>query len=266
MSSLIDQINRTEMSKLSSVAHYSRRNDLSEAEQAALSSVALSAKGKRILDIGVGGGRTVAALTAVSRDYLGIDNSAAMVTACRKRFADHHFEEMDARAMPALPDASVQLAMFSCNGIGMVSHADRLLILREVFRVLAPGGVLLFSTHNQNSPDHTAGFQWPEFEPSANPARLLVRSTRFAKQAATRWVRRRRLRSLEIRTPQYSVINDVCHDYGVMLYYISLQEQRRQLESLGYARNALAFDLAGREVTTDSRDSSLMLAARKPKN
>ena len=266
MSLHIDQINRTEMSKLSSVAHYSRRNDLSDAEQAALNSVAHAAHGKRILDIGVGGGRTVPALTALSPDYLGIDNSAAMVKACQQRFAGHQFAELDARAMSALPDASVHLAVFSCNGIGMVSHADRLLILREVFRVLEPGGVLLFSTHNQNSPDHSAGFRWPEFEPSANPARLLVRLTRFARQASTRWVRRRRLRALEVRTPQYSVINDVCHDYGVMLYYISLAEQRRQLESLGYARDALAFDLAGREITTDSRDSSLMLVARKPKN
>lgn len=265
MSHPIDQINCTEMSKLSSVEHYSRRADLSDAEQAALSSVALAATGKRILDIGVGGGRTVAALTAVSRDYLGIDNSAAMVNACRKRFADQQFAEMDARAMTALADASVHLAMFSCNGIGMVSHADRLLILREVFRVLEPGGVLLFSTHNQNSPDHSVGFQWPALELSTNPARLLVRLTRFARQTSVRWLRRRRLRSLEIRTPQYSVINDVCHDYGVMLYYISLPEQRRQLESLGYARNALAFDLAGREITLESRDSSLMLVARKPK-
>jgi ubiquinone/menaquinone biosynthesis C-methylase UbiE len=260
----VDQVNRSEMSKPSAVAHYSRREDLSAAEAAALSGVASAAHGKKILDIGVGGGRTVAALKKISLHYLGIDNSAAMVSACQRRFADTSFEVMDARAMSSVSDASVHLAMFSCNGIGMVSHADRLLILQEVFRVLEPGGVFLFSTHNQNSADCEAGFQWPEFEVSGNPARFLVRLARFCKQVPVRWTRRRKLRSLEIRTPQYSIVNDVCHDYGVMLYYISLTEQRRQLEALGYARNAVAYDLAGALVTADSKDGSLMLVARKP--
>ena len=145
------------------MAHYCPPppSDLSEAAQTALSSVALGAKGKRNLDIGVGSGHTVAASTAVSGDHLGIDhigidNSAAVVSACQTRFADQHCPEVDARVMPALPDASVQLAMFSCNGIGKVSHADRPLILREVFRVLQRGECWLFSTPSQNSPDATA--------------------------------------------------------------------------------------------------------------
>jgi ubiquinone/menaquinone biosynthesis C-methylase UbiE len=260
----IDQVNRRQMNKLGSVAHYSRRDDLSAAEQAALSAVAAQAQGQRILDIGVGGGRTVRALREISTNYLGIDNSDRMISACQRRFTGAQFEVMDARAMTTLPDASVQMAMFSCNGMGMVSHEDRLLILRDVFRVLKPGGVFLFSTHNQGSLDHSAGFQWPELELSANPARLLVRIARFGKQVPLRWLRRRQLKALEIRTPEYSVINDVCHDYGVMLYYIGLREQRLQLQALGFAENALAFDLQGRQITGDTSDNSIMLVARKP--
>jgi ubiquinone/menaquinone biosynthesis C-methylase UbiE len=260
----IDQVNRREMNKPGCVAHYSRRDDLSAAEQAALSAVATQAKGRRILDIGVGGGRTVRALREVSSDYLGIDNSEAMVSACQRRFPGAQFHVMDARAMTALPEASVHLAMFSCNGIGMVSHEDRLLILREVFRVLNHDGVFLFSTHNQGSPDHSAGFQWPELELSANPIRLLMRMARFGKQVPLRWLRRRQLQALEIRTPEYSVINDVCHDYGVLLYYIGLHQQRRQLQALGFAEDALAFDLQGRQITDDTSDNSIMLVARKP--
>ena len=62
--------------------------------------------------------------------------------------------------------------MFSCNGIGMVAHQDRLSIMREVHRLLKPGGVFLFSTHNQNCPDHSAGFRLPEFEFTRNPKLL----------------------------------------------------------------------------------------------
>ncbi len=260
----IDQVNRREMNKPASVAHYSWRDELSAAEQAALDSVAKLAAGRRVLDIGVGGGRTVRALRQLSSNYLGIDNSEAMVSACQRRFPQACFEVMDARAMTPLPDASVHLAMFSCNGIGMVSHEDRLLILLEVFRVLAPGGVFLFSTHNQNSPDYRAGFQWPEFEMSRNPARVLMRLARFGRQVPLRWMRRRQLRALEIRTPDYSVINDACHDYGVMLYYIGLRQQRAQLQALGFEANAVAFDLQGRQITGDPADNSIMLVARKP--
>lgn len=260
----IDQVNRSEMNKAASVAHYSRRDDLSAAEQAALSSIAAEAHDGHILDIGVGGGRTVRALREVSSNYLGIDNSAAMVSACQRRFSQARFEVMDARSMTPLPDASVHLAMFSCNGIGMVSHEDRLVILREVFRVLQPGGVFLFSTHNQNSPDHRAGFQWPDFDMSRNPARLLVRMARFSRQVPLRWMRRRQLQALEVRTRDYSVINDVCHDYGVMLYYIGLRQQREQLQALGFDANAVAFDLQGLQITDDTADNSIMLVARKP--
>jgi SAM-dependent methyltransferase len=264
MSTSIDQVNRREMNKSTSVAHYSRRDELSAAEQAALNIVATQAEGQRILDIGVGGGRTVRALREISSDYLGIDNSEAMVSACLHRHPDAQFQVMDARTMTTLSDASVQMAMFSCNGIGMVSHEDRLLILRNVFRVLKPGGVFLFSTHNQGSPDHGAGFQWPELELSANPARLLMRVARFGRRVPLRWLRRRQLQALEIRTPEYSIINDVCHDYGVLLYYIGLHQQRRQLQALGFEAHARAFDLQGREITDDSRDNSIMLVARKP--
>ena len=32
------------------------------------------------------------------------------------------------------------------------------------------------------------------------------------------------------------MINDKRHDYGTMLHYISLSNQRRQLETIGYAK------------------------------
>jgi ubiquinone/menaquinone biosynthesis C-methylase UbiE len=263
MSSAIDQINLAEMRKPSSVKHYSHNTELSDAERAALDCVAVRANGRRILDIGVGGGRTVQALLQVSPDYLGVDNSAEMVTACRGRYPGVAFEHADARAMSALPDASVHLAMFSCNGIGMVAHEDRLSIMREVHRVLEPGGVFLFSTHNQNCPDQSAGFKLPELELSRNPVRLAVRLMRFAWKVPVRLARRYRFRKHEVRTAEYSMINDVCHDYGVMLYYITLANQRRQLEAMGFEKDAEAFDGDGARMLGEGTHSSMMLIARK---
>lgn len=59
------------------------------------------------------------------------------------------------------------------------------------------------------------------------------------------------------------MINDVCHHYGTMLYYISLANQRAQLEQFGFQANAEAFDLAGHPFAADCGDSSITMVAFK---
>lgn len=264
MSESIDRINKTTMSAVAVVAHYTRPSELSRAEQATFERVAAVAKDQPILDIGVGGGRTVEALRLISQDYLGIDYSQAMVDACRQRFPGVRFEFADARALSGIADDSIFLAVFSCNGIGMVSHADRLLILREVLRVLRPGGIFVFSTHNRNSPEYRRGFQFPPFDWSFNPLRTAVRSLRFAKETVLRVRNRKRHHPHEIHTEDYSVINDVCHHYSTMLYYLTLEKQRQQLADAGYEPGAEAYDLNGQRVHDGTTDDSIALIARKP--
>jgi SAM-dependent methyltransferase len=261
----LDTINHGMMESRTAVAHYSKSERLSDAEAAALRSVAGEAAGKPILDIGVGGGRTVKSLVAVSSDYLGVDYSAAFVESVSRRYPGVRFRHADARDMPFLPEASIHLAMFSCNGIGMVSHEDRLKIMREVHRVLVPGGVFLFSTHNLDRSDDqsAARFRFPGFDFSRNPARLLVRSARFARGTAVRVYNRWRLRNHTERTPTYAILNDACHDHGVLLYHITLEQQRIQLEEAGYAPGALAFDEDGNIIDGRTEHSSLMMIARK---
>lgn len=262
----IDDVNIQAMRSSAAVAQYAWQNTLTLPERASLDQVAERARGRPILDIGVGGGRTVNALRAVSADYWGIDYSPEMLAVCTKRFPGVRFTQADARYLTAIEDSSIFLVMFSCNGIGMVNHADRLQILREVYRILAPGGVFLFSTHNQNCPDHTTGFQFPEFKFSFNPARLAVRTARLVRDTALRVRNRRRFGKLEMRGSDYSMINDVCHDYGVMLYYISLANQRRQLEAAGFQANADAYDGHGQLITADGTnhtESSIAFVAKK---
>lgn len=264
MSKPIDRINMRTMNDAAVVAQYSRPSGLSPAEQATLDRVAALAQGKPILDIGVGGGRTVEALLGISRDYLGIDNSQAMVDACRKRYPGVTFELADARALTGVADNSIFLAVFSCNGIGMVSHADRLLILDEVRRVLQPGGLFVFSNHNRNSPEFSRGFRFPTLAWSSNPLRLAVRTLRFAADTMLRIRNRSRFRPHEVHDEDYSIINDVCHHYGTMLYYVTMEKQRKQLASAGFEPDAEAFDLSGQPVHDSTRDDSIAYIARKP--
>lgn len=264
MSAMIDAVNLRTMNSKEAVAQYAYDESLTPAEQAILDRVVADARGKPILDIGVGGGRTVKPLLEVSTDYLGIDYSQGMLEIARRRYPSVRLEHADARDLYQIPDGSTYLVMFSMNGISMVGHEDRLLILKEIFRVLQPGGVFLFSTYNQASKPHDAGFRFPGFQPSKNPARLLVRSARFAHATALRLINRRRFKRHEVRTKAYSVINDRCHDYATMLYYIGLEAQRRQLEEAGFAKNAEAYDLKGQLIEATTIHDSMAFIARKP--
>ena len=121
-------------------------------------------------------------------------------------------------------------------------------IMSEVHRVLKPGGYFLFSTHNKNCPDSTAIFKLPEVAFSPNPVRLAFRLARAVRRTPLRLMRRLRMRRHEVRNSEFAMINDVCHDYGVMLYYITLDKQRLQLEKMGFSPDAEAFALDGNDA------------------
>lgn len=255
---IIDTINHGTMRN--AVSEYGEYTALTVVENIALAAIAERVKHKRILDLGIGGGRTVAALRAISTDYIGIDYVEEMVERCRRRFPDVRFETGDARAMPQFADASFDLIVFSCNGISMVDHAGRIAILNEVRRLLHPDGFFIFSTYNTNSPEHASLFAFPDFNKTINPAKFLVRAARFVVHTLHRIRNRFRYKKHEIRHGDYSIINDKCHHYSTMLYYTSFENQLRQLQAAGL--NCLsAYDLMGNVASAESTDDSLMFVA-----
>ena len=72
--------------------------------------------GKRILDIGCGGGRTSRILTHATESYTGIDYSEAMIRSCRKRFDKGSFLQLDVRDMHAFKSEQFDFVLFSFNG------------------------------------------------------------------------------------------------------------------------------------------------------
>src|SRR2546423_621717 len=66
-------------------------------EHSAIEEVERHARHQPILDIGVGGGRTIPILRRISRDYTGIDYIPELVLACRRRFPEAHVMLGDAR-------------------------------------------------------------------------------------------------------------------------------------------------------------------------
>lgn len=105
--------------------------------------------GARVLDLGMGTGRTYPALAALGGSYVGIDYAAAMVAAASAEYPDGDFRVGDASDLSAFGDASFDAVVFSYNGLDYLQPFElRERTLAEVMRVLRPGGVFLMSTHN----------------------------------------------------------------------------------------------------------------------
>lgn len=119
-----------------------------EGEQAAIDAMASELRGARVLDVGIGGGRTSRLLAPASSRYLGIDSSPQMVKLAQSRNPGLDLRIGDARHLSGLADGPWDVVVFSLNGIDAVDHDDRGRVLREFARVVPAGGTLLCSTLN----------------------------------------------------------------------------------------------------------------------
>jgi SAM-dependent methyltransferase len=245
-----------------SVDLYSVYVGLNAPEQRVFHELANEVRNKAILDLGVGGGRTTPALLQISADYLGVDYMPEMVDACRVRFPGIRFEHADARSMPQFPDKSFKLIVFACNGVSMVDHRGRIAILSEVRRLLAPDGIFVFSTYNKNCAEFERWFEFPALDYTWNPIRLAVRVARFATNTIRGLGNRLRFLRHEVHADEYSIINDRCHHYATMLYYISIEQQLKQLKAAGFATTPLIYDIAGKPAEASCRSDSLTYVVR----
>ena len=106
----------------------------------------------RVLDLGVGTGRTSTALAGRSSLYVGLDYAEEMVETARRSNPGLDLRVGDATDLRDFADESFEAVVFSYNGLDYI-HPDsaRSQGLREIRRVLVPGGVLLLARHNPRS-------------------------------------------------------------------------------------------------------------------
>ena len=184
--------------------------------------------GKRILDIGCGGGRTSRILTHATESYTGIDYSEAMIRSCRKRFDKGSFLQLDVRDMHPFKSEQFDFVLFSFNGLDYVpDQAGRLAGLGEIRRVLKRGGLFVFSSHNRNYERATSE---PQLGLSRNPVTQLMNIYLYLRRRRNR---RRNMR-FESHTEEYAVVNDLTHDYSLLTYYVRKAKQIRQLRHAGF--------------------------------
>ena len=208
------------------VALYAEMSDLFPPEETILRLMSPELRSARMLDLGVGAGRTTLHFAECVREYVGADYSESMIRECQRRFASHprplSFEVGDARALPMFANGSFDFILFSFNGIDYVNHADRLTIFREIRRVGRPGGWFCFSAHNLNFCAQLLGLR-----------RIISLNPKFARRTARqlklRFVHNWRVRAAALERAQYLMINDGSHSSQLLTYHIRPLEQLRQL-------------------------------------
>lgn len=244
--------NRRHYERRSVVARYARQSGLQAAEAAILHRFREEVSGGRILDLGVGGGRTTPFLLELSSDYVGVDYSPEMIARSRRRYPSTDFQTVDARDLSAFPDASFDFVIFSNNGIDAVGHEDRVKILHEVNRKLKAGGLFVFSSHNRNA---FVPKPWSLQQFGTNPLREPLR---FAKRLVCYPVGiinyLRRAPGNESHA-DYSVEVDAGNLYSLVHYRITGHAEEEQLRRIGY-RDIEMFAIDGRPLSSDELETT----------
>ncbi len=137
-------LNRRSWRNFLTVRDYQQVVDLQVSEKVVLDRLQSEIAGKRILDIGVGAGRTTGHLLGISQDYVGLDYSARMIRKCQTKYPFATFVSGDARDLSRFGAGSFDFVMFSYNGIDYMGHTDRLTTFSQIRRILAPGGIFVF--------------------------------------------------------------------------------------------------------------------------
>jgi SAM-dependent methyltransferase len=179
-------------------------------------------KQSSFLDIGIGGGRTTRYLIDKCKNYVGIDYSKEFVDNIKITFPKADLRFMDARDLSAFNDNSFDFINFSFNGIDYVDLADRVKIFSEIYRVLKPGGVFFFSTHNKG---HESFNRLPWLNKKNN---LITNFKTFVKLSFF-ILRHLNKKKEEVYSNDYAIINDSAHNFNLLTFYTSPVFLKKQL-------------------------------------
>jgi SAM-dependent methyltransferase len=220
-----------------------------------------------VLELGCGGGRIAGYLLAQAREFHGIDLAPQMIAESQRRYPDGDFAQGDVRDLSRFADGALDAVVAGCNLLDVFDDDERRQVLREITRVLAPGGVVVMSSHNRAyldrvpSPWHLRvdGLRRGSLRGVLQFGADLVRAPR-------RISRHLRLRRLERRTPEFALVSDGSHEFSLVHYYVDPVAQFRRFEEEGLEPE-LAADLEGHSITTGEQAadcSEIYYVARKP--
>ena len=234
------------------VEEYASDTNLQKPEQTILSLVTETIKSGRMLDVGVGAGRTTHHFSPLAREYIGIDYADKMLETCRRKFhplpSNISFIHCDARDLSIFGDAHFDFVLASYNCFDGLSHSDRIKILKEIKRTCKTGSLVSFSSHNLLFIDNYFKINWwlerANLE-SRNPLKFLYAIYRYAWMLALNDSRD------HISRKDYVMMHDGAHNFSHKIYYIKPWKQIEQLAELGF-NNTRIFSRDGNEIERGS--------------
>ena len=242
----LDSINKTLYSSENGVVSYINTT-LQPAEVSIFVNYKEAFYGKKILDIGCGTGRTSHYLRNFTDQYIGVDYSEGMVAFCKHAYPELTFYHADARDLSRFDNESFDLVLFSYNGIDYIEDEGRKKALQEIYRVLKPSGLLVFSAHNRNYKNINTS---PRFNLSMNPINFARNVICFLQERNNR----ARLSKQEVHFDEYAILNDSGNKFGLLTYYITKEQQAEQLEDAGFAVRQM-FHSDGSVLKPEQNDS-----------
>jgi SAM-dependent methyltransferase len=197
----------------------------------------LALKSMKMLDIGIGLGRTTFYFSDLVGEYAGIDYSKTMVDECKTTYPGLNLRVCDVRDMSVFPEGYFDFAMFSYNGLDYIPHEDRINALKEINRVLKKGGVFFFSSHNTEYIETLYSLKY-----SADPRTMAF--------YALQWVKLR-IKNPDIRkkiSDGHVMFFDGGLNFRLNTYYVSPEEQIKQLRTSGFTDIRLYSSITGLEI------------------
>ncbi|MFO7929345.1 MAG: class I SAM-dependent methyltransferase [Candidatus Humimicrobiaceae bacterium] len=236
---------------------YGARDYLEGPEKAILQKLKPELPGMSMLDMGVGGGRTTKYFAPLAGEYIGADYAPEMLKICRAKYPGRYeFIECDVRYMNRIQYDRFDFVLFSYNGIDSFNHEQRIIALKEIKRVLRPGGYFAFSTHNLDwkglpelfrlnnkisrlkySGKSPVGFLGTYIKAGYSNLRLNLLNKSFSMHNLIK----------KLRENERGYLYDNSLDGRASIYYTTHKEQVRQLERIGFT-GIMPFSQSGRQT------------------
>ena len=248
-------INKTAYSREDVVKYYQNTDLLFKTEEVLFEKLSAMIKKSKMLDIGIGGGRTTKYLLPISRDYTGVDYVPQFAEETAKKYPNANIMCSDATNLKEFEAETFDFVLFSYNGIDALSNEQRGLVFKEIFRVLKKSGIFMFSSHNRE-------YHYFNKLPWRRKIEYDMQFLKFFLYCLYHLPKHYKMKKHEIFTDEYAIVNDGDHRYSLLAYYISIDKQAKQLTEFGFSEIE-AFDMKGNLVKSDTTSPWIYYLARK---
>lgn len=220
------------------VSEYKSQTKLQPAEETIFHLLELEKS--KVLDIGIGAGRTTIHLAPMCKEYVGVDYSEAMIDYCKSafNFPNASFDVCDARNMSQFKDGEFDVVVFSFNGIDCIPFVDRDMVFKEVHRILKTGGYFVFSSHNVRNLERKYSFRMPR-----NPLNYFKEKQRLAN------IKKFNGKIDQYRNRDYFIFYDGAEHFSMQVLYIKPELQIDQLRQNGFHQIQFFNRITGKGVT-----------------